>query len=214
MRRTSVVLVDDHRIIVDAIEKLLQREFAVVGKFDDGKALLESVGSIKPDVIVLDISMPSVNGLTIGSELKKLLPKTKLIFLTMHTNREAVSRAFKLGASGYVLKSASVRELMDAIREVTRGGYYASPELTEGIMGSFVQAFKRMERPRELTERQKEVLQLISDGLTMKEIASKLKITVHTVAFHKYTIMKNLDITSTAELILYGLDLNSQKGLS
>jgi DNA-binding NarL/FixJ family response regulator len=214
MPRTRVVLVDDHRVVIDAIAKLLESEFDVVGIFEDGKALLQEVESIRPDVIILDIGMPNLNGLAIGSELKTLLPKTKLIFLTMHSKPQAASQAFKLGASGYVLKNAAGKELIKALREVVRGGYYASPELTEGMVGSFVQAFKRMEGQHELTVRQTTVLQLISEGYSMKQIAAELGISMSTVAFHKYTMMKQLDISTTAELISYGLCMGPRSDIS
>lgn len=207
MFRPRIVLVDDHRLLLDAIAKLIESEFNVVATFEDGKTLLKEAPQIKPDVIVLDIGMPQVNGLTVGVELKKLLPKTKLIYLTMHRNMEAASQAFKLGAAGYVLKSAAGKELLHAIREVVRGGYYASPELTDGMIGSFVQAFKRMESPHELTDRQKEVLQLISSGLSMKQVAAELDISTSTVAFHKYKMMEQLGVKTNAELISIALTL-------
>lgn len=205
MFRGRVVLVDDHLMLIDAIVKLIEPEFDVVGTFQDGRKLLDEVSSLKPDIVILDVAMPSINGLTVGAKLKEMLPKTKLIFLTMHESKEAASQAFKLGASGYILKSAAGKELLRALREVVRGGYYASPELTDGMVGSFVQAFKRMEDPLALTERQKEVLQLISEGLSMKQIARELKISTSTVAFHKYTMMKQLELETTAELINYAL---------
>lgn len=207
MARPRIVLVDDHRLLLDAIAKLIEPEFEVVGCFEDGKTLLAAVNDLRPDVIVLDIGMPLVNGLTVGASLKKLLPQTSLVFLTMHRNVEAASQAFKLGASGYVLKSAAGKELLKAIREVVRGGYYASPELTDGMVGSFVQAFKRMESPNDLTDRQKEVLQLIAAGLSMKQIAAELDISTSTVAFHKYKMMEKLGVRSTAELISISLSL-------
>lgn len=203
MQRTRILLVDDHRILLDAIKGLVEPEFEVVGTFDDCHTLLDRAPELSPDVIVLDIGMPMMNGLVAGEQLKKLLPKTKLIFLTMNRDIDTAAEAFRLGASGYILKNSAGSELIDAIREVVRGGYYASPILTEGMVGSFVQAFKRMESRNKLTSRQKEVLQLLKEGLSMKEVARVLKITPRTVAFHKYSMMQQLNIKSNAELMTF-----------
>lgn len=203
MQRTRILLVDDHRILLDAIKGLVEPEFEVVGTFDDCHTLLDRAPELSPDVIVLDIGMPMMNGLVAGEQLKKLLPKTKLIFLTMNRDLDTAAEAFRLGASGYILKNSAGSELIDAIREVVRGGYYASPILTEGMVGSFVQAFKRMESRNKITSRQKEVLQLLKEGLSMKEVARVLKITPRTVAFHKYSMMQQLNIKSNAELMTF-----------
>jgi DNA-binding NarL/FixJ family response regulator len=200
---SRIILVDDHRILLDAIKNLIEPEFQVVGTFEDCQTLLEEAPELRPDVIVLDIGMPGIDGITAGGELKKLLPKTKLIFLTTYDDMEMAADAFRLGASGYVLKSSAAADLVNAVREVLRGGYYASPILTEGMTGSFVRAFKCMESPHQLTLRQKSVLRLLADGKTMTEAARLLNISRRTVAFHKYTMMDQLNIRSTAELILY-----------
>jgi DNA-binding NarL/FixJ family response regulator len=205
MYRTRIALVDDHRVLVDAIKHLIEPEFEVVGTFDDSQKLLAEAPELRPDVIVLDIGMPVVNGFSAGLQLKKILPKTKLVYLTMYSDVDSAAEAFQLGASAYVLKTSAARELTTAIREVVRGGYYASPVLTEGIVGSFVQAFKRMKSSYKLTPRQKAVLQLLSEGRSMKEVAKVLAITPRTVAFHKYTIMQQLDIKSNAELMSFAL---------
>jgi len=198
-----IILVDDHRILLDAIKSLVEPEFDVVGTFEDCKTMLEQVSELRPDVIVLDIGMPMMNGLAAGEHLKKRLPKAKLIFLTMNQDIDTAAEAFRLGASGYILKNAAGTELIDAIREVVRGGYYASPVLTEGMVGSFVQTFKQMESRSKLSPRQKEVLQLLREGLSMKEVAMVLKITPRTVAFHKYSMMEQLKIKSNAELMTF-----------
>jgi len=201
MLNTRIILADDHRILLDAIKNLVEPEFEVVGVYEDGQSLIKQAPQLHPDIIVLDIGMPGINGITAAEELKKLLPKTRLIFLTMCQDLDTVAEAFRLGASGYVLKTAAGTELIHAVREVARGGYYASPVLTEGMTGSFVQAFKHMKKPHELTSRQMEVLQLLAEGMSMKEVARSLQITPRTVAFHKYTIMDQLHIKSNAELI-------------
>lgn len=196
MQHPRIVLVDDHRILLDAIKSLVEPEFEVVGTFEDGQTLLDQAPGLQPDVIVLDIGMPMMNGLSAGEQIKKLLPKTKLIYLTMNHDVDTAAEAFRLGASGYILKSAAGTELLQAIREVLRGGYYASPVLTEGMVGSFVQAFKHMKSPYNLTSRQKEVLQLLAEGRSMKAVADILDITPRTVAFHKYSMMEHLNIKS------------------
>ncbi len=188
---------------MDAIKSLIEPEFEVVGTFEDGHTLLDQAPELRPDIIVLEVGMPMMNGLTAGEQIKKLLPKAKLIFLTASHDVDSAAEAFRLGANGYVLKSAAGTDLVHAIREVIRGGYYASPVLTEGIVGSFVQAFKKMKSPYSLTSRQKEVLQLLAEGLSMKEVAYELKITPRTVAFHKYSMMEHLDIKSNAELMAF-----------
>lgn len=205
MVNTRIVLVDDHRVLLDALKSLVEPEFEVVGMFDNCQDLLRGVTELRPDIVVLDIGMPGISGLSAGEHLKKLLPKTKLIFLTADEDIETAAEAFQIGASGYVLKVSAGTELIKAIREVIRGGFFASPVLTEGMIGSFVRAFKQMKTKHNLTSRQKEVLKLLSEGYSMKEIGQMLNITPRTVAFHKYTMMEQLNITSNAELINYAL---------
>lgn len=203
--RPRILIVDDHQVISDALRIFVEPEFEVVETFSDGRELLAKAPDLKPDIVVLDIGMPIMNGLTAGAELKKLLPKVKLIYLTMNRDRERAAEAFRLGASAYILKNAAGSELIKALREVMRGGYYASPALTEGIIGSFVQGFKKMKSPKGLTPRQIEFLRLFGQGMYMKDIASALKISVRTVAFHKYTIMQQFDIKSNAELVAFAI---------
>ncbi|HRI03200.1 MAG TPA: response regulator transcription factor [Pyrinomonadaceae bacterium] len=203
MLRTRIILVDDHRILLDALKSLVEPEFEVAAIFEDCQTLLEQAVELRPDIVVLDIGMPMINGLAAGEQLKKLLPKTKLIFLTMNHDKDTAAEAFQLGASGYVVKTSAGTELIKALREVIRGGYFASEVLTEGMVGSFVQAFKKMKSSNTLTLRQKEVLQLLAEGLSMKEAALVLKITPRTVAFHKYSMMERLNIKSNAELMAF-----------
>lgn len=203
MQRPRILLVDDHTILLDAIKSLVEPEFDVIGTFSDGQSMLEKAPELKPDIIILDIGMPRMNGLSAGEHLKKVLPQTKLVYLTMNQDIDLAAQAFQLGASGYLLKNAAGVELIEALREVARGGYYASPVLTEGMVGSFVQSFKRMKSAYHLTSRQKEVLQLLAEGLSMKEVASQLNITPRTVAFHKYSMMEQLNIKTNAELLAF-----------
>jgi DNA-binding NarL/FixJ family response regulator len=203
MKRTRIILADDHQLLMDAVRTLLEPEFEVVATFLDGETLIAGSVELEPDVIVTDISMPKMSGLTAGGRLKKLIPRTKLVFLTMNQDLEMVAEAFRAGASALVLKTSAASELVKAIRESLRGGYFATPSLTEGMIGSFVQNFKQMAGPRDLTIRQKEVLQLLAEGQSMKQVANVLNITPRTVAFHKYTMMEQLNIQSSAELISY-----------
>jgi DNA-binding NarL/FixJ family response regulator len=193
-------------MLLDTIKNFIEHEFDVVGTFANGRELVDEAVALAPDVVILDIGMPLINGLNAGSELKQLLPKVKLIFLTMNSDMDTVSHAFRIGASGYVLKTSAASELVKAIREVLRGGYFATPQLTEGMIGSFVQKFKMMKPRQMLTLRQNQVLQLLAEGCSMNEIASVLDITPRTVAFHKYTMMEHLKVSTSAELIKYAMN--------
>ena len=205
MKRPRVILADDHTLILDALKSLLEPEFEVVGMFADGRALMEGAAALNPNVIVLDIGMPMMNGLNAGERLKQAMPLVKLVYLTMNHDPDMAGEAFRLGASAYLLKNSAAAELQNAIREVVRGGYYVTPLMTKGMDGSFVQNFKRRKSTNSLTLRQKEVLQLLAEGRSMKEVAFVLKVSPRTVAFHKYTMMEHLHIRSSAELIEYAM---------
>ena len=205
MKRPRVILADDHTLILDALKNLLEPEFEVVGMFADGRALMEGAAALNPNVIVLDIGMPMMNGLNAGERLKQAMPLVKLVYLTMNHDPDMAGEAFRLGASAYLLKNSAATELQNAIREVVRGGYYVTPLMTKGMDGSFVQNFKRRKSTNALTLRQKEVLQLLAEGRSMKEVAFVLKVSPRTVAFHKYTMMEHLHIRSSAELIEYAM---------
>jgi DNA-binding NarL/FixJ family response regulator len=205
MKRPRVILADDHVLVLDALKNLLEPEFEVVGKFYDGHTLVEQAQKLSPNVIVLDIGMPTMNGLNAGQRLKKLMPTVKLIYLTMNQDPDLAAEAFRLGASGFVVKSAAASELLQALREVVRGGAYVTPLLTKGMVGSFIQNLKRRKSTNSLTLRQKEVLQLLAEGRSMKEAAFILNVSPRTVAFHKYTMMEHLQIKSSAQLIEYAM---------
>jgi len=208
MKRPRIIIADDHILLMDAIKNLLEPEYEVIGTFSDGESVVIGAATLNPDIVILDIAMPTMNGLNACAHLKKAHSKIKVIFMTMSHDKETAAEAFRNGASGYVLKTSAATELKLAIREVLHGGYFATPSLTEGMIGSFVQNFKRMKSHRELTIRQKEVLQLLAEGYSMKQVARILNITTRTVAFHKYTMMEHLGITSSAELISYGIKHN------
>ncbi len=203
MRVPRVLLADDHALLLGAFEKLLAGECEIVGQASDGRALVAAAEALKPDVIVLDIAMPLLNGLEAGRQIKRKLRDVKLVFLTMNEDPELAAEAFRSGASAYLLKRSAASELATAIREVMRGQSYVTPLMTGGLVDSLMQI--RETPDSDLTARQREVLQLLAEGHSMKEIAGLLKLTPRTVAFHKYEMMKRLNVTSTAELIQYAV---------
>ena len=201
---TRVLLADDHALLLGAIEKLLAADYDVVGQVNDGRALLEAADKLKPDVIVLDISMPLLNGLEAGRLLKQRLKQVKLVFVTMNEDPELAAEAFRSGASAYILKRSAVSELTTAIREVMLGRTYITPLVAAGLVGSLLNPDVE-HASGALTSRQREVLQLLAEGYSMKEAANELKLTPRTVAFHKYRMMEQLKVKSTAELIQYAV---------
>ena len=205
MKRPRIILADDHRLMLDALKNLLEPEFEIVGTFENGQTLVEHAAELQPNVIVLDVAMPQMNGLIAGKRLKQEMPLVKLVYLTMNQDPDIAGEAFRLGASAYVLKNSSGRELVRAIAEVVRGRYYITPLMTKEMDGSYVQNFKRMKSKNPLTLRQKEVLQLLAEGRSMKEVGFALNVSPRTVAFHKYTMMDRLHIRSSAELIEFAM---------
>ena len=204
MSATRVLLADDHALLLGAFEKLLAAECEIVGTVTDGRELVSAAQRLKPEVIVLDIGMPLLNGLEAGRQIKQVLPATKLVYLTMNEDSDLAAEAFRAGASAYLLKRSATSELLTAIREVTRGRSYVTPLVTAGLMGSFMQPQER--KPlRELTARQREVLQLLAEGYSMKQIADMLNVTPRTVQFHKYRMMQQLGIRTSAELIQFAV---------
>ena len=202
--KPRVLLADDHTILLGALEKLLGDECEIVGQAADGRALIAAAEQLKPDVIVLDISMPLLNGLDAARQIKQKLKTVKLIFLTMNEDADVAAEAFRAGASGYLLKRSAAAELSTAIREVMHGRSYVTPLATEGLMESLMQPESQTAR-HQLTPRQREVLQLLAEGRSMKEVASVLNLTARTVAFHKYRMMDELKVKSTAELVQYAV---------
>jgi len=203
--RPRVLLADDHSLLLDAFKKLLRPHCDVVGSAGDGREMLRLARELQPDVIVSDISMPLLNGLDAGTKIIKQWPDIKLIYLTLNEEPELVADAFRQGASGYLLKSSAATELFSAIEVVMKGGKYVTPLMTEALIGSFLKDSGEEKPAHELSTRQREVLQLLAEGKTMKEAAEILSLTSRTVAFHKYQIMKDLDIKSNSELIQYAL---------
>jgi DNA-binding NarL/FixJ family response regulator len=204
MVRPRVLLADDHALLLGAFEKLLADDCDIVGQVSDGRALVAAADRLKPDIIVLDISMPLLNGLEAARQIKQNLRSVKLIFVTMNEDTDLAAEAFRAGASAYVLKQSATSELLAAIRQVMEGRSYVTPLITEGLVGSLMRP-DGTAPSHELTPRQREVLQLLAEGRSMKEVADLLDLTPRTVAFHKYRIMEQLKVKSTAELVQYAV---------
>jgi DNA-binding NarL/FixJ family response regulator len=200
-----VVLADDHTILVEAFRKLLEPHCEIVGTMSDGRSLLEISPKLNPDVVVADIGMPLMNGLEAGMRLKLLMPRIKLIFLTMNKDPDLALEAMRSGASGYLLKTSAAEELIRAIRLVLKGASYITPQLARGMDKAFINNPKGRGHARTLTPRQREVVQLLAEGKSMKQVASVLNVTQRTVAFHKYRAMGELNIETTAELIQFAV---------
>ena len=205
MRRPRILLADDHRMLVDALKGVLEPRCDVVGTVGDGRALLEVAAKLQPDIIVLDIAMPRLNGLDAARHLKRTMPKIKLIFMTMNEDPDLVGEAFRAGASGFLLKKAAAFELMDAIEKVLKGGSYVTPSAAEGQANISLREPKARDHVAEPTPRQREVIQLLAEGRSMKEVASVLQITKRTVAAHKYAVMDLLQLKSNADLVQYAI---------
>jgi DNA-binding NarL/FixJ family response regulator len=204
MGKPRVLLADDHALLLGAYEKLLAGECEIIGHVGDGRALVAAAESLKPDLIILDISMPLLNGLEAARMIKRTLRSVKLVFVTMNEDPGLAAEAFRAGASAYLLKSSAWAELLTAIREVMRGRSYVTPLVTSDLVGSLMNHDDHKSTD-ELTSRQREVLQLLAEGHSMKEVAKLLNLTPRTVAFHKYRMMEQLNVKSTAELIQYAV---------
>jgi len=203
MKRIRLLIADDHVMFAQGLESLLHDEFELLGTAGNGEELVEATLRLQPDVILVDISMPVLNGFDAVRHIKEAGNEARIIFLTMHDDATLVAEAFRCGASGYILKHSAGEELVNAIKEVANGNNYVSPLVTnlpaEPLM---VHAQKTS-----ITPRQREVLKLISRGLTMKEIASQLNISTRTAETHKYEMMQTLGVETTADLIRYSLRL-------
>lgn len=203
--RQRILLADDHTIVAEACKRLLEQEFDVVGIVADGRALLRANVVLKPDVIVTDIAMRSLNGLDAGEQIKECTPGVKIVYLTMIPDPELAAEAFRRGASGYLLKTSAAAELLVAVRETVAGRVYISPQITQETLDDFLHSHKRETNAQQLTLRQREVLQLLAEGRSMKEAAGTLNLTTRTIAFHKYRIMGILGLHTNAELVQYAL---------
>ena len=204
MPKPRILLADDHALVVDGFCKLLEPTFEVVGTVSDGRDLLRIAPTLRPDIVLLDIGMPSLNGIDAGRQLKKILPHTKIILLTVNTDYELAAEALRNWASGYLLKSCRGPELLEAIREVLNGNRCLSPQFANRQMEDFVRD-PRLDQDKQLTIRQREVLQLLSEGYTMKEAAAKLCVCMRTVAFHKYEIMQKFGLKTNSDLVFFAI---------
>jgi DNA-binding NarL/FixJ family response regulator len=208
MTRPRILMADDHSLVLAGLRKLVEGEGEVVGTVEDGRALVEEAQKLRPDIILLDISMPLLNGLDAARQLTKLVPESKLIFLTMHATPTYATEAFKAGASGYLIKRSAASELKQAIQAVIRGQHYMTPLITKDVLAATLHHPEVQMRQRPvttLTPRQREVLQLVAEGNSTKAIAALLHISVKTVEFHKARIMDLLDLHSTADLTKYAV---------
>jgi len=201
-----ILIADDHTLVAEACRKLLEGEYEVVATVSDGRALVRAVAELRPHLVIVDVSMPLLNGLDAAQQAKELLPSVKVIFLTMNHDADLAAEAFRRGASGYLLKTCAASELAIAVREVLRGKSYLSPMIAKDTVDFLLRQDKRLvEEGQKLTERQREVLQLLAEGKCMKEVAAVLNLTTRTVAFHKYRIMEVLNVRSNAELVQYAI---------
>jgi two-component system, NarL family, response regulator NreC len=201
---TRIVLADDHVLVRQSLKSLLEREgFQVVAEASDGQEALRHVESLQPDITVMDISMPILNGLSAAREMCRSSPGTKTILLTQHDEGQYVSEALDAGVKGYVLKSQVASDLLLAIRQVSRGQVYLSPGVSSAIMEAYQS--KRLKSKNPLTLRERQVLQLIAEGKSTKDVASLLGISVKTAESHRTRLMQKLDIHETASLVLYAV---------
>jgi DNA-binding NarL/FixJ family response regulator len=200
---TTILLADDHQLVADACKRMLEPEFNVIGVVTDGRSLLEQTAILKPDLVVVDISMPHLNGLDASSAIKRKFPKTKIIILTMNMAVEIAAEAFRRGASAYVLKQTAGEELVIALRRVVEGCSYLSPLLAKETVTYLLNCGETTGHDRQITQRQSEILQLLAEGNSMKQVANIVDIKPGTVAFHKYRMMEKLNIKTNAELITY-----------
>jgi len=201
--RSRVLIADDHSVVAEGLRSLLEKKYEVVGIVPDGRELLVQAPELKPDVIVLDIGMPLLNGLDAADRLLSSLPQIKFVFLTMNDDPNLAAAALKLGAVGYVLKHTAASELLKAVSEVLQGRSYVTAKLRTGNWA--VREARARDFSKELTRRQQEVVQLLAEGRPMKEVAAILKVSAKTVMFHKYRIMQSFNLKNNADLVLFAL---------
>ena len=203
MNRPRVLLADDHILLLEAFQKMLADDCDVVGAVSNGRDLVAAAGKLRPDVVVLDIAMPLLNGIDATRQLKRELPDVRIVVLTMNEDAELAAEAFRAGAAAYLLKRSAGPELLMAIREVMSGRFYMTPLVTEAVVETMLQSSHAP--ARQLTPRQREIVQLVAEGHSLKEVGAILSISPRTVAFHKARAMEQLRIHTTAELIQYAL---------
>jgi DNA-binding NarL/FixJ family response regulator len=201
-----ILIADDHTLVAEACKKLLEADYDVVGTVGDGRSLVRAAVELRPQLIIVDVSMPILNGLDAGQQIKELLPSVKLVYLTMNHDADLAAEAFRRGASGFLVKTCAASELAIAVREVLRGMSYLSPMIAKDTVEFLLRHDEKLvEEGEKLTEKQREVLQLLAEGKSMKEVASVLNLTSRTVAYHKYRMMEVLNAKSTAALVQYAV---------
>lgn len=205
MTRIRILLADDHTLFCNLLRDLLEPEYEVVASVRDGRELLKAAETLRPDLVLMDIGMPSLNGLDAGKRLKEDTPKVKLIYLTMNNDVEYAREALQAGASAFVLKNSQSSQLLQVIRGALRGVSYVAPEIRRAMSEIFVRDPNAVDRPQHLTDRQREVLQLLAEGRSLREIALSLHISYRTVRFHKTRIREELGILTNAELVKYAV---------
>ena len=192
-------------MLADALKGVLEPRFDVVGTVSDGRALVQETNKLRPDVVVVDIAMPQLNGLEAARQIRSTMPEVKLIFMTMNEDPDLVGEAFRAGGSAFLLKQAAAFELTEAIEKVLKGGCYVTPRAAAGQAHIALREPRTRERAAEPTSRQREVIQLLAEGCSMKEVASILSITKRTVAAHKYAVMESLQLKTNADLVQYAI---------
>ena len=205
MPRPRIMIADDHTILVEAFRKLLDPFYEVVATVSDGRSLLETASQVNPEAIIVDIGMPLMNGLEAAMRLKQQMPDVKIIFLTMNDDPDLVVEAMRCGASAYLLKSSAADELLKAIQLALKCKRYVTPLLAQGMQNSFIENPAATGQGKVLTPRQKEVVQLLAEGKSMKQAASILNIKERTVAFHKYRVMRRFNLGTSAELVQFAI---------
>jgi two-component system response regulator NreC len=201
---TTVVLADDHPVVREGVRRLLQgEEFEVLGEASDGLQAISLAERFRPDVIVLDLSMPTLNGIGAAHEIARVSPRTKIVLLTMYTEEHHILEALRAGVKGCLSKTQAPEHLLEAIRGVCAGGIYLSPSVSGAVVQGYLAATERLSDP--LTSRERQVVQLIAEGKTTKRIAVILGVTVKTAESHRSTLMEKLDIHSTADLVRYAI---------
>jgi len=206
MYRSRILIADDHNLVAELCKNLLQPEFDVVGIACDGRSLVRMACRHRPDVIIVDIAMPLLNGLDAAQQVKQSQPAVKIIFLTMNSDPAIAVEGMRRSASGYVLKTSAVSELLLCVHEVLRGNTYVSSRISKRDIETLLSEAKELvDEAERLTERQREVLQLLAEGKSMKEVGSELQMTTRTVAFHKYRIMELLGAHNGADLVKYAV---------
>jgi DNA-binding NarL/FixJ family response regulator len=206
MKKPRVLLADDHKIVLEGVRSVVEPECEVVGMVEDGRSLVAEATRLRPDLVVADVAMPMLNGIEAAQQIRKIDKNIRIVFLTMHADASYAASAFEAGASGFVLKHCASAELLTAIRETLQGRTYVTPRIAENLIGSFQHDLQNGKKGAVvLSPRQREVLQLLAEGKSAKEVASILDISARTVEFHKYRMMEQLNIKAGAELVRYAI---------